>query len=492
MKRITRRKFLKAGARAVSALLLLTTLAPAIARSAETPADARRPNFVIIFTDDQGYQDLGVFGSPTIKTPNIDRMAEEGRVFTSFYVASPVCSASRAALLTGCYPARLGITKPVFFPPDNIGLHPDEVTIADMLQTAGYATACVGKWHLGHRPPFLPTAQGFDSYFGIPYSNDMSHPDNKRKRNISLDKAWENMADGTTAWHTPLMENEEIIELPVDQRTITRRYTDRAIEFITANKDQPFFLYLAHSMPHIPLFVPDEAHDPEVKNAYQATIEHIDAETGRLLDAIREHGLAETTYVIYTSDNGPWLPKNHHGGSALPLSGGKGWFQEGGIRVPCVIWGPGRIPAGTRTDALAATIDLFPTIAALAGVQPTTRGPIDGLDLSGVIKGESASPRTELLYCSATRNKDSVYLPGVAGMRQGDWKILGRDLDKNPALYNLADDIGEKKNLAATHPDKLAALRARARELETQLQAETRSLGKYRPPARTDHQETKP
>ena len=221
-------------------------------------------------------------------------------------------------------------------------------------------------------------------------------------------------------------------------------------------------------------------------------IEHIDAETGRLLDAIREHGLAETTYVIYTSDNGPWLPKNHHGGSALPLSGGKGWFQEGGIRVPCVIWGPGRVPAGTRTDALAATIDLFPTIAALAGVQPTTRGPIDGLDLSGVIKGESASPRTELLYCSATRNKNGVHLPGVAGLRQGDWKILGRDLDKNPALYNLADDIGEKKNLAATHPDKLAALRARARELATQLQAETRSLGEYQPPATTDHPETTP
>lgn len=440
-----------------------------------------QPNFIIIFTDDQGYQDLGCFGSPNIKTPNIDRMAKEGRIFSSFYVASPLCSASRAALLTGCYPTRLGIIKPVFFPQDTTGLHPDEVTIADLLKTAGYATACIGKWHLGHHKPFLPTRQGFDSYFGIPYSNDMNHPDNKRKRGISLDDAWADMAEGTTTWNTPLMENEEIIEVPVDQRTITRRYTDRAIQFIKENRENPFFLYLAHSMVHIPLFVPEDAHDPDPLNAYKATMEHVDAETGRLLDALREQGLAGNTYVIFTSDNGPWLTKHHHGGSALPLSGGKGWFQEGGIRVPCVMWGPGRIPAGTRTDDMAATIDLFPTIAALAGVRPKTRGPIDGLDISPVVLGTGPSPRHELLYCSSNRDEKGNHSISFAGMRQGDWKILGWNLDQNPELFNLAEDLSEKNNLASTQPEKLAELRARVRELGKKVTGEIRTLGRVNP-----------
>jgi len=441
---------------------------------------AQPPNFIIIFTDDQGYQDLGVFGSPNIKTPHIDRMAEEGRIFTSFYVTTPICSASRAALLTGCYPKRVGVKKPVLFPNDNIGLHPDEVTIADMLKTAGYATACIGKWHLGHRKPFLPTSQGFDSYFGIPYSNDMTHPGEKRLKNshARFDECWTNQAEMVNGWGTPLMENEEVIEVPVDQRTITRRYTDKAIEFVTANKDNPFFLYLPHSMPHVPLFVPDDVYDADPNNAYKATIEHIDAETGRLLDTIRELGLDDNTYVIFTSYNGPWLRFKNHAGSALPLNGGKGWFLEGGIRVPCVMWGPGRIPAGTRTDEMASTIDLLPTLAALAGVTPKTRGPIDGLDISGLVRGTDPSPRTELLYYSGSKKKKGDFEASLFGMRKGDWKLLGRDLDKNPALYNLAEDIGEKKNLAGTHPEKVIELRNRIRELDEKLTAEVRSFGK--------------
>ncbi|MDH3716859.1 MAG: sulfatase [Planctomycetota bacterium] len=447
-------------------------LLPVVSYAALPAHSDPKPNFIILFTDDQGYQDLGVFGSPTIKTPHIDQMAEEGRIFSSFYVASPLCSASRAALLTGCYPKRIGMEKPVFFPQDRVGIHRDEVTIADMLKTADYATACIGKWHLGHRKPFLPTSQGFDYYFGIPYSNDMSHPDNKNKPWGKWDECWKSPEQMVKRWNTPLMENEEIIELPVDQRTITRRYTDKAIEFITANKDKPFFLYLPHSMPHVPLFVPEDAYDPDPKNAYKAVIEHIDAEVGRVIDTVKVLGLSNKTYIIFTSDNGPWLGKNigHHGGSAKPLSGGKGWFQEGGIRVPCVMWGPGRIPANTRTDEMASTLDLFPTIAKLANVQPKTRGPIDGVDVSGLMMGKEPSPRTELLYYSGTK---------LVGMRKGDWKILGRDLEQKPALYNLAEDLGERHNLAQEQPEKLAELKARMKGLDAQISKEIRPLGIY-------------
>ena len=440
-------------------------------------ADASKPNFILIFADDLGYQDLGTFGSPDVKTPAIDRMAKEGRVFTSFYVASPVCTASRAALMTGCYPTRVGVVKPVFFPGDDFGLHPAETTIADLLKNAGYATACVGKWHLGHQKPFLPTSQGFDSYFGIPYSNDMSHPDNKHPGKMKPDDSWKNQAAGTRGVNAPLMENEEIVEMPVDQRTLTRRYTDRAIEFVSKNKDRPFFLYLAHNMPHVPLFVPENSHDPDPDNAYKCAVEHIDAETGRLMDALREQGLDKNTYVVFTSDNGPWLTQGSHGGSALPLKGGKGSFDEGGIRVPCVIWAPGRIPAGTRTDGIASTIDLLPTFASLAGVKPETRGPIDGLDLSGLIKGESPSPRSELLFCGGRKLKSGDFEAVLFGMRQGDWKILFRQPDKNPALYNLAEDIGEKHNLAPENPEKTEALRRRAEELWKEVRSNARSLG---------------
>ena len=293
-------------------------------------AGVKKPNFIIIFADDQGYADLGCFGSENIKTPHIDRMAEEGRKFTSFLVASSVCTPSRAALMTGCYPKRIGMEKHVIFPGNNHGLHTDEVTIADLLKGAGYATACIGKWHLGHRKPFLPTSQGFDTYFGIPYSNDMNHPDNSNKPWGKWDELWADPESTLTRWNTPLMENEEIVELPVDQRTITRRYTDKAIEFVTENKEHPFFLYLPHSMPHLPLYVPDDVYDSNVKDAYKIVIEHIDAETGRLLKTVKELGLADNTYVIYTSDNGPWSQFKHHAGKATPLRGSKGPHTEGG------------------------------------------------------------------------------------------------------------------------------------------------------------------
>ncbi len=429
-----------------------------------TPLFAGKPNFIIIFTDDQGYGDLGCFGSETIETPNIDGLAAEGRCFTSFYVASSVCTPSRSALLTGCYPKRVGLHRHVIFPPDKYGLNPDRTTtIADVLKQGGYATACIGKWHLGHRPEVLPRAQGFDSYYGIPYSNDMAHPDNKRKFKMSLDEAWKDPAKGITSWNPPLMENEEIIEMPADQRTITRRYTDRAIGFVRENREKPFFLYLAHSMPHIPLFVPDEVKDPDPKNAYTCTIEHIDEQVGRLVDTLRELKLEKNTVLVFTSDNGPWLPFKHHGGSAGPLREGKGTTFEGGQRVPCVVWAPGRVPAGSRSDAFVTTMDLLPTFASLAGADlPAEK--IDGLDLGDTFTGDAPSPRSEMLFYTANGDLD--------GIRQGDWKLLlrgKRKQEEEPKLFNLADDLGEQRNLADQHPDKVAALTKRMREIDADV-----------------------
>ena len=358
---------------------------------------AAKPNFIIIFTDDQGYGDLGCFGSETIETPNIDRLAKEGRKFTSFMVASPVCTPSRAALLTGCYPKRVGMHQHVLFPTSTKGLNPSEHTIADHLKSQGYATACFGKWHLGHHPEVLPTSNGFDTYYGIPYSNDMNHPDNKGKPRggwEGMDILWKDPESTLTKWKTPLFEDEEIVELPVDQRTVTRRYTQKAIDFVKANKDQPFFVYLPHSMPHIPLYVPDDVRDPDPKNAYINTIEHIDTEVGRLLDVIDELELAENTYVIYTTDNGPWLPFRHHGGSAGPLRDGKGTTFEGGQRVPCVMRGPG-IPAGTVCDELTGTIDVLPTIHSIAGIELNRK--IDGVDLSHLLIGGEGTNREHVL-----------------------------------------------------------------------------------------------
>lgn len=428
------------------------------------PALARDPNVVIIFTDDQGYNDLSCFGSKTIRTPHIDQLAEEGLRLTDFHVPSPVCSPSRAALLTGCYPKRVGMHRHVLFPKSTYGLNPDELTIADHLKANGYATACIGKWHLGHLPEFLPRAHGFDSYFGIPYSNDMNHPDNARKPRTPRDEAWTDQANSVKEWNTPLVRNEEIIELPVDQRTITRRYTDEAIKFVTANKDRPFFLYLAESMPHIPLFVPDDVCDSDPENAYKCVIEHIDTETGRLITKLRELNLEKDTIVIFTSDNGPWLQFKNHAGSAAPLRAGKGTTFEGGQRVPCIVWAPGRIPAGGTSDALTSTMDLLPTLATLTGHPLKAEKSIDGLDISETLTEGSSSPRTEFLHYASGGE--------LEGIRQGDWKLLiKKPNSKKPQilLFNLKDDIGEKNNLAANHPEKVDALRTRMTTLDSEI-----------------------
>jgi arylsulfatase A-like enzyme len=431
-------------------------------------------NVVLIFADDQGYGDLGCFGSEKIKTPNIDQMAKEGRKFTNFMVASPVCTPSRAALLTGCYPKRVGLHQHVLFPSSTKGLHPDEYTLADHFKSQGYATACYGKWHLGHHPEILPRQNGFDHYYGIPYSNDMNHPDNKGKPKggpDGMDILWNDPESTLTKWKTPLIENEKIVELPVDQRTITRRCTDKTISFIKKNKDNPFFVYVPHSMPHIPLYVPDEIRDPNPLNAYTCVIEHIDAEVGRIIKTIKELKLDQKTIVIYTTDNGPWLPFKHHGGSAGPLREGKGTTFEGGQRVPCVMWGPSRIPANTVCDELMGTIDLLPSLAAITKRKIPSQKKIDGLDASNLILGTGSTPRKEFLHYTSRGE--------LEGIRSGEWKLLRKKpRNKKQAemvmLFNLSKDLSEENNLAQEQPAIVARLSSRMQKLDGEIEKNAR------------------
>ncbi len=420
-----------------------------------------RPNVILIFADDQGYGDLSCFGSTKIKTPNIDRIAEEGRKFTSFMVASPVCTPSRAALLTGCYPKRVGMHQHVLFPASKKGLNPNEFTMGDHFKSLGYATACFGKWHLGHHKEVLPTSNGFDTYYGIPYSNDMNHPDNKGKPKggaDGMDILWADPESTLTKWKTPLFEDEEIVELPVDQRTITRRCTQKSIDFMKANKNSPFFIYIPHSMPHIPLYVPDEVRDPDPKNAYFNTIEHIDSEVGRILKTLDELKLTEKTYVIYTTDNGPWLSFRHHGGSAGPLRDGKGTTFEGGQRVPCVMRGPG-IPAGTECGDLMGTIDLLPTFASITGQALPKGRKVDGVDATNLLTGKGSPPRSEFVHYTSRGE--------VEGIRLGNWKLLIKKKRGKAAgteevlLFDLKKDLGEKNNLASQKPKIVEKLKSR-------------------------------
>jgi arylsulfatase A len=444
---------------AVAVFALLLSVWPATSAAAAE----RLPNFIIIITDDQGYQDLGCFGSPDINTPNIDRMAAEGMKFTDFYVSAPVCSPSRASLMTGCYCERVSLER-VFFPRDNVGLHPNEITIAELLKAVGYATACIGKWHLGHLPPFLPTSQGFDSYFGIPYSNDMSI-----RRN---DKSG-----------PPVYRNQEIVEHPADQATLTKRYTEEALRFIEQNKDKPFFLYLPHTMPHTPLHVSDAFRGKSRRGLYGDVIEEIDWSVGEVLNKLRELKLAEHTLVIFTSDNGPWLIRGPHGGSALPLRAGKGTIYEGGMRVPCVMWWPGRIPAGKVCSEVAATIDLLPTLARLAGANAPDDRVIDGRDIWPLMSGQPGAKSPHEYY----------FFRGRA-VRWGKWKfylasegqpstVAGDKGTPTPdQLYDLSVDISEKNNVASEHPEVVARLTRAIAEHNAEVAKNRRPLGKVEEP----------
>ena len=406
---------------------------------------SKPPNFIVIFTDDQGFEDLGCFGSPKIKTPHLDQLAADGRKFTSFYSANSVCSPSRASLMTGCYPVRVSIPG-VLFPRHDIGLNPDEITIADLLKTKSYATACIGKWHIGHKPKFLPTRQGFDSYYGIPYSNDMTiDPEAKLAENINfregftLDRVRNEKPKKNLV---PLMRNEEVIEYPCDQTTLTKRYTEEAVKFIEENKKRPFFLYLPHTMPHIPLFASENFKGKSERGPYGDTIEEIDWSVGEIMKALRKNNLDKNTLVVYTSDNGPWKLKGGRGGSANPLRGYKFQTYEGGMRVPCIMHWKGKIPPGSSCDEIAATIDLLPTIAGLSGVELPNDRTIDGKNIWPLISGKEGAKTPHEIYFFYKGNS-------LESARQGKWK-LRRSGKKSQSieLYDLASDISESKNLA--------------------------------------------
>lgn len=436
---------------------------PSAQTRTERSRSNRPPNVVIIFADDLGYSDIGSFGAVGYKTPNLDRMAAEGMRLTNFYAAQAVCSASRAALLTGCYPNRIGISGALDHRA-NYGISAEEMTIAEVAKAKGYATAIYGKWHLGHHPQFLPTRHGFDEYFGLPYSNDMwpHHPTNK---NYYPD--------------LPLIENEKVIQLMPDQTQLTTWYTERAVKFIEKNKDNPFFLYLPHSMPHVPLFVSDKFKGKTKQGLYGDVIEELDWSVGQVLSTLKRLSLDRQTLVIFTSDNGPWLPYGNHAGSAKPLREGKGTAFEGGVREPFIARWPGKIPASSVSRVPAMTIDLLPTIARLVGAELPKERIIDGRDFWQILSGQKAarSPH-DALYFYWGRELHAV--------RSGKWKLHlphsyrhlenagkdgqpGKDVYPNLelSLFDLEKDMGETMNLAGKHPEVVKELMTfveRARE----------------------------
>ena len=431
-------------------LVLALTLAAATHRAqGQDPPAPAPPNVVVIFTDDQGYGDLTFYGHPTIHTPRIDALAAGGIKLTQFYVASPVCSPSRAALLTGCYPKRVGMHRHVVFPADNHGLHTDEETIADLLKARGYATGCFGKWHLGHRPGHLPTDQGFDVYAGVPYSNDMSQMHRKEGSKYRFRLPW--------------IEGTEVVEWEPDQHLLTERQTAAAVAFIDENAKGPFFVYVPFSMPHIPIYASEDFEGNSPRGLYGDVIEEIDAGVGRIVDALRRNGVLEDTVILFASDNGPWLQFGANGGSAGLLRGGKGTNWEGGQRVPCIVHWPARIAAGSVCRDVVTALDVLPTIVALTGARPPERV-IDGRDVSRLLAGESPLTDTEPVFVYYTsRGK-------LAGLRRGPWKLL---LDGDQ-LFQVEQDVSEARDVAKAHPDLVAELRALAEEFDAAIERDAR------------------
>ena len=419
-------------------------------------AETRKPNFVVIFCDDLGYGDLGCFGNPTIKTPELDRMAAEGMKFTQFYSAAPVCTPSRAALMTGRLPLRNGMCsnkRRVLFPDSKGGLQDSEVTIAESLQDHGYATACIGKWHLGHLPQYLPTKHGFDSYLGIPYSNDMDRANDAPRGRAAF------LQPKISYWQVPLIRNTEVIERPVEQTTITRRYTEAAVKFIEAQKDGPFFLYMPHSMPHVPLFRSKDFEGQSRRGLFGDVIEEIDWSVGQVLQCLREHELSDNTLVIFTSDNGPWLTFNEQGGTAGLLRDGKGSTWEGGMREPTIAWWPQTVAAGSVSLQVASTMDIFATVHRLAGIPLPQDRILDSHDLSPVLRGQGDSTREALFYYRAYN---------LMAVRVGPWKVHYMTQDAYgpgsrkavthdpPLVFQLEHDPSEKFNVAKDHSAVIA------------------------------------
>ena len=441
----------------------------AVEASDSSKADAvvqRPPNVILIYADDLGYGDLGSYGAQGYRTPNLDRMAAEGIRLTNFYVATAVCSASRAALLTGAYPNRIGI-RGALDHTAKIGLNPEEETIAEVLKRRNYATAIYGKWHLGHHPQFLPTRQGFDEYYGLPYSNDM-WPNHPVTRNYYPE--------------LPLIEGERVIQLNPDQSRLTTDYTARAVSFIERNRQRPFFLYLPHSMPHVPLFVSEKFKGKTAQGLYGDVIEELDWSVGEILRTVGRLGLDRQTLVIFTSDNGPWLPYGNHAGSTGGLREGKGTAWEGGVRVPFIARWPGHIPAGVVSRAPLMTVDLLPTLARLAEVRLDRNRLIDGVDSWSILAGQGRRS-------SATRARYFYWLNELHAVRRDKWKLhlphpyrhlasAGHDGQPGKddtwqteiALFDLDNDPAESNNVAAQYP-------AIVKQLMTDVEVARRDLG---------------
>ncbi len=466
-KSINRRNFLKLTG-VTTAGAVLSGCADGLLQSAGSSAN--KPNFIIIFCDDLGYGDLGCFGSKKHRTPNIDRMAAEGMRFTSFYATACCCTPSRASLMTGCYPRRVNMHVSdtgfaVLLPVSRKGLNPDEITIAELLKPRGYATACIGKWHLGDQPEFLPTRQGFDYYYGIPYSNNMG-----KKPNFP---SWPPL---------PLMQNEKVIEAPADQNTLTKRYTEETIKFITANKDRPFFIYLPHTMPHGPLHASEQFRGKSANGLYGDVVEEIDWSTGQILTTLKKLDIDDRTLVVFTSDNGATGGK---GRSNAPLRGNKGTTWEGGMREPCVVRWPGKIPAGKTCDELASILDLLPTLARLAGTKPPNDRIIDGKDIWLLMAGktDAKSPHEAFYY---------YQMGQLQAVRSDKWKLhlplkLRRRLVKSDIsesvlqLYDLEADISETTNVAEKHPDIVKHLLVLAKKARKYLGDVSREGKNQRP-----------
>jgi arylsulfatase A len=463
-------KLFKTGAFALAGIVSLGLAEQKSAVSAAEKTERQsKPNFIVIFADDLGYGDIGIFGNPVIKTPHIDKMAVEGQKWTSFYVAAPVCTPSRAGLLTGRLPIRSGMCsdkRRVLFPDSNGGLPQSEITIARALKENGYKTAAIGKWHLGHKSPHLPTDHGFDSYYGIPYSNDMDKVEKTDHFTLAENERYQ-------AYNVPLMRDKEIIERPADQRTITKRFTEEAVAKIKSMKQEPFFIYLAHSLPHIPLFRSEEFKDVSISGIYGDVIEEIDWSVGQILKTLKEEGLDKNTLVIFTSDNGPWHTFKTHGGTAGLLRGAKGGTFEGGMREPTAFWWPGTIKPGVVMD-MATTMDLLPTFCKLSGTQLPNDRTYDGYDISPLILGNGKSKRDVVYYYRGQK---------VYAIRKGAYKahfitqneygsqtahpITDPPLEitneptvhDTPLLFNLNVDPSEKYNIAEQHPEIIAEIK---------------------------------
>lgn len=474
----------------LAALSAVLASCSATREAASDSSSSERPNIVVIFMDDMGYADIGSFGATAYATPNLDRMAREGRRFTDFYVTQAVCSASRASILTGCYSNRIGILG-ALGPRARHGIHADETTIAEVCKSAGYATACYGKWHLGHHPEFLPMQHGFDDYYGLPYSNDM-WPYHPEIRHLSMEKR-------VKRWpHLPLIDKNDVVDprvTPAVQKTLTTEYTRRSVEFIRANRDQPFFLYLPHSMVHVPLFVSERFEGMSGAGLFGDVMMEIDWSVGQILDTLRELEIEDNTLVVFTSDNGPWLSYGDHAGSAGPLREGKGTMFDGGCREPTIFWWPGTVPAGTTCKAPAMTIDLLPTVAKLVGGDLPGRT-IDGADIWPLIAGEPTAERSERAYYF-------WYGRQLQAMRMGRWKLHFphgyRTMAGKPggtggiperysqakiglSLFDLSTDIGETQDVKAEHPEIVARMQRLAEVMRGELgDGKRRGTGERKP-----------